>query len=106
MLFLTPRLGETLRVNGTATISTDPALLARFVVQGKPPKCVVVINVETVFFQCARAIHRSQLWQGMSTEVKARVPSAGEILAALTDHQIDSATYDRELPARQQATLY
>lgn len=106
LLFLIPGLGETLRVNGTATITTAPALLERFVVQGKLPKCVVVINIETVFFQCARAIHRSNLWQGMSTVIKAQLPSAGEILAALTDHQIDGVTYDRELPARQQATLY
>ena len=106
LLFLIPGLGETLRVNGTATIMVDPALLDRFIVQGKSPKCVLVIHVETVFFQCARAIHRSKLWQGMPSAINAQVPSAGEILAALTDHQIDGATYDRELPARQQATLY
>ena len=106
LLFLIPGMGETLRVNGTATISVDPALLDRFVVQGKAPKCVLVIKVETVFFQCARAIHRSKLWQGIDEAALADLPSAGTILAALTDNAIDGATYDRELPARQQATLY
>jgi len=62
LLFLIPGVGETLRVNGTAAISTDPALLQRFVVQGQPPKCVLVVSVQTVFFQCARAIQRSALW--------------------------------------------
>ena len=106
LLFLIPGMGETLRVNGTATISADPALLDRFVVQGKAPKCVLVIKVETVFFQCARAIHRSKLWQGIDEAALADLPSAGTILAALTDNAIDGATYDSELPARQQATLY
>jgi PPOX class probable FMN-dependent enzyme len=106
LLFLIPGMGETLRVNGTATISIDPALLDRFVVQGKAPKCVLVIKVETVFFQCARAIHRSKLWQGIDRDALADLPTAGTILAALTDNAIDGATYDRELPARQQATLY
>lgn len=106
LLFLIPGLGETLRVNGTATITTDPALLQRFLMQGKAPKCVLVIHVETVFFQCARAIHRSNLWHAPAANIRDQVPSAGEILAALTDDQIDGVTYDRELPARQQATLY
>ena len=63
LLFLVPGLGETLRVNGRASLSVDPALLARFEMQGQRPRCVVVIAVDTVFFQCARAIQRSGLWQ-------------------------------------------
>lgn len=59
LLFLIPGVGETLRVNGRATITTAPDLLARFAVQGQLPKCVIVVKVETVFFQCARAIQRS-----------------------------------------------
>jgi PPOX class probable FMN-dependent enzyme len=105
LLFLIPGVGETLRVNGTARISTDPALLARFAVDGKAPTCVLVIAVETVFFQCARALRRSRLWQRAGEPAPA-VPSAGTILAALTDAGIDGAAYDRELPARQRATLY
>jgi len=62
LLFLIPGVGETLRVNGRARLTVDPALLARFAVEGKPPQCVIEIAVETVFFQCARAIQRSRLW--------------------------------------------
>src|SRR6202012_4652844 len=59
LLFLIPGVGETLRVNGRATISVEPALLDRFTMNGQLPKCVLVIAVETAMFQCARAIVRS-----------------------------------------------
>jgi PPOX class probable FMN-dependent enzyme len=104
LLFLIPGVGETLRVNGRATISVAPALLERFAVQGKPPKCVLVIAVEAVYFQCARAIHRSGLWRPVTAA--AQVPTPGAILASLTDGAIDGARYDDDLPARQRETLY
>lgn len=106
LLFLIPGVGETLRVNGRAEISIDPDLLRSFAVDGKPPKCVLIIHVESVFFQCARAILRSQLWQPRASGEKASLPSAGQMLAALTHAQIDGDKYDQELPVRQRATLY
>lgn len=106
LLFLIPGVGETLRVNGTAGITTEPALLQRFAMEGRPPRCVVVVHVETVFFQCARALHRSRLWQPETWAARGGVPSAGTILAALTESRIDGEEYDRELPARQLSTLY
>ncbi len=105
LLFMIPGIGETLRVNGTATISADPALLERLAMDGKPPHCVLVIAVQQVFFQCARALQRSRLWHGASTP-PAGVPTAGAMLAALTDDAIDGAAYDRALPGRQRDTLY
>ena len=106
LLFLIPGAGETLRVNGHASISIGPALLERFSVEGRQPKCVLIIKVKSVFFQCARAIQRSKLWQPAALEARPDVPSAGTILASLTNDQIDGQTYDREASARQQATLY
>jgi PPOX class probable FMN-dependent enzyme len=106
LLFLIPGVGETLRVNGTARISVEPALLERFAVQGAKPKCVLEIAVGTVFFQCARAVLRSNLWQALPPEVLRTVPTAGEVLAALTGGQVGGERYDRELPARQRASLY
>lgn len=106
LLFLIPGLGETLRVNGHARITTEPSMLARFKVQGACPKCVIRIEVDIVFFQCARAIQRSGLWQPAAPDIRQRLPTPGKILATLTDGQFDGATYDRELPARQRATLY
>jgi PPOX class probable FMN-dependent enzyme len=62
LLFLIPGSGSTLRVNGRAPVSTDPDLLASFKVDGKAPRTVVVMTVDEIYFQCARAIVRSDLW--------------------------------------------
>lgn len=106
LLFMIPGIGETLRVNGTASITTAPDLLQRCAHDTVLPKCVIVIDVATVFFQCARAIHRSQLWPMASGPARGAVPSAGAILAALTGGTVGGETYDRELEARQKASLY
>ena len=106
LLFLIPGRGETLRVNGRARVLAGPAVLAPFAVEGRPPTCVVEVRVEAAYFQCARAIHRSRLWEPPPPGERAVVPSAGDILAALTDGSLGGPTYDAELPARQRATLY
>lgn len=106
LLFLIPGLGETLRVNGRAAISVEPSLLESFSVDGKAPKSVIVITVEAVYFQCARAIARSNLWNPQKHVARSAVPSAGQILAALSRSNFDGEAYDRALPERQRATLY
>lgn len=103
LLFLVPGAGETLRVNGRAAIATEPALLARFEHEGTRPRCVLVVQVEAVYFQCARAIKRAGLWDGRN---RPAVPSPGAMLAALTEGAIDGAAYDQALPGRQAASLY
>ena len=62
LLFLIPGVGETIRVIGRASISTDPALTESFIVNGKSPRTVIVVAVERVFYQCTKAIVRSKLW--------------------------------------------
>lgn len=62
LLFLIPGVGITLRINGRAHLTIDPDLLTSFKMDGKPPRSVVVIAVDAVYFQCARAIVRSNLW--------------------------------------------
>ncbi len=106
LLFLIPGLGETLRVNGRASISVEPDLLARLAIDNKAPKCVLRIAVDAVYFQCARAILRSQLWERAATDGKPALPTPGSILAALTNAEVGGEKYDNELPARQRATLY
>ncbi len=106
LLFLIPGVGETLRVNGTARISTDPALLDRFVVNGKTPMTVLVISVTTVFFQCAKAVIRSRLWDPAAQAPKGTVPSSGTILKDITEGAFGGDQYDRDLPQRLAATLY
>jgi PPOX class probable FMN-dependent enzyme len=104
LLFLIPGIGEALRVNGRAVISVEPTLLESFAVDGKAPKSVIVVSVETVFFQCARAIVRSDLWNPDKHVVRNLLPSVGQILAAVSD--MDGEAYDRALPERQRTTLY
>ena len=106
LLFMVPGVGETLRINGRATISIEPALLARFVVDGHAPRSVLVVTIETVYFQCSRAIVRAQLWDATRHVPRGRLPSAGTILSALTQSAIDGDAYDRELPARVRSSLY
>ena len=106
LLFLIPGIGETLRVNGTAEISVDPQLLERFTIGDKPPRTMLVIHIESVFFQCSRALIRSELWNPDKHVPRSALPSTGQMLAAVTQDRIDAETYDRELPPRLKATLY
>lgn len=105
LLFMIPGVGETLRVRGRAGICVEPALLDSFAVEGKRPQCVLRIAVEKVFFQCARSILRSRLWQGREHDT-AGVPTPGAMLEALTRGGIDARAYDGALPQRQRDSLY
>ena len=106
LLFLIPGCGETLRVNGRAEIRTDPALLERFPVEGKLPRTVIVVRVDTVFFQCARAIFRSKLWDPAQHVERGSLPSTGRIVADVAKKQFDAAEYDKGLYERLKAGLY
>ena len=106
LLFLVPGSGTTLRVNGRAELSIDAALCASFAVEGKPPRSVMVIAVETVYFQCARAIHRSELWNPARHVDPKSLPTPGKILAAVGADRIGGETYDREWPERAKKTMW
>ena len=106
LLFLIPGIGETLRVTGTAAISLAPTLLERFVVAGRQPRCVLVISVHEVYFQCARAVLRAHLWDPPPADIRDRVPTPGTILEAQMGRDIDGRSYDAALPQRQRETLY
>jgi len=106
LLFLIPGVGETLRVNGTARISVDPVLLARFEMDGKLPRSVLIVDVQTVYFQCSRALLRSRLWDAATQVPRSALPSVGRVLSDLTAGTFDGVAYDRDLPARVASTLY
>lgn len=106
MLFLIPGVGETLRVNGRAVISTDPDLLNRFVMEGKTPKSVLRVAVEAVYFQCPKALVRSQLWDASRHIPRSALPSAGTILKAITDGAVGGEAYDAAYPQRIKETIY
>jgi PPOX class probable FMN-dependent enzyme len=106
LLFMVPGTNETLRVNGRAHVSVAPGLLERFAVDTRLPRSVLVIKIETVYFQCSRALLRSRLWDPSSQPPRSSLPSPGAMLSALTLASIDGAAYDRDLPERVKTTLY
>ena len=106
LLFLIPGCGETIRVNGRATISTDPALTLSFPVNGKTPVTVIVVAVDRIYYQCAKAIVRSKLWDASRHVERKSLPSAGTILADLTGGKLGGPEHDRTAPERLKATIY
>lgn len=106
LLFLVPGLNETLRVNGRAVIDTDPMLCESFAVDGKAPKSVLVVTIETVFFQCARALLRSRLWDPVAQVPRASLPSVGSLLAEASAGREGGDAYDRSLAERIPKSLY
>jgi hypothetical protein len=106
LLFLIPGVGNTLRVNGRARLSVEPALLESFAVEDKAPRSVMVMTVDAVYFQCARALVRSELWNPAHHVDAKSLPSAGQILAALSQDRVGGETYDREWPGRAAKTMW
>lgn len=106
LLFLIPGSGTTMRVNGRAEISVAPDLLQSFAVDGKPPRSVIVVHIESVYFQCARAVIRSDLWNPARHVDLKTLPSVGAMLAELSDNRIGGAEYDRVWPERAKSSMW
>ncbi len=106
LLFLIPGVGETLRVNGRATISVAPGRLARFEFRGTLPRSVIVVAVDSVYFQCPKALVRSELWNPEKHISRRSLPSTGTIIADITAGKLGGEQYDREYPERLRQTLY
>ena len=106
LLFFVPGAEETLRVNGRAAIAADAALRERFAVGGKAPRVVLVVAIEAVFFQCARAVIRGGLWDPSRRVAPGAVPSAGTMLREASAGREGGEAYDRALPERLRGTLY
>jgi uncharacterized protein len=106
LLFLIPGIGETLRVNGRASISIDPELMQSFAINGKLPRCVLIVHVESIYFHCSKAIVRSKLWDETTKIDRKSLPSTGTIIAELSQGKLGGEKYDREAPERIKAQLY
>ncbi|MBR0751364.1 pyridoxamine 5'-phosphate oxidase family protein [Bradyrhizobium jicamae] len=106
LMFLIPGSGTTLRINGRAHVSADAELCASFKMEGKAPRTVIVIDVEEIYFQCARAIVRSDLWNPDKRIDPKTLPTPGQILAEMSDDTVGGEKYDREWPARAAATMW
>ncbi len=80
LLFIVPGLDETLRVNGTARLTTHAPLLARYAVQGKAPELAIIVHTEAVYMHCARAFRRSKLWDTATWPEPGTVPAMPAVL--------------------------
>jgi len=106
LLFLIPGSGSTLRVNGHARVSADADLLASFKVDGKAPRTVIVMTVDEIYFQCARAIVRSDLWNPDRRVDPKSLPTPGQILAEMSENRVGGEDYDRAWPERARQTMW
>jgi PPOX class probable FMN-dependent enzyme len=106
LMFLIPGSGTTLRINGSAYVSADPELLASFRMEGKVPRTVIVLSVDEIYFQCARAIVRSDLWNPDKRVDPRSLPTPGQILAAMSDNSVGGESYDREWPERAKKSMW
>jgi uncharacterized protein len=106
LLFLIPGSGSTLRVNGRAKISAAADLLSSFKMDGKAPRTVIVITVDEIYFQCARAIVRSDLWNPDKRVDPRSLPTPGQILASMSDDRVGGESYDREWPERAKNSMW
>lgn len=93
LIFLIPGIAETVRVAGTAGLSVDPDLLASMAVQGKEPKCAIVISVRQAYLHCAKALLRSKLWQPDYVQAKGTFPS----ISRMVGDQIGLSEEDKKI---------
>lgn len=105
LMFLIPGSNTAMRVNGRAAVTLDPAVTGRFVMDGKHPRSVIVIAIEEVYSQCARAILRADLWNPEKFRPASTLPTVGDMLKEIKDG-FDGEAYDREWPDRARTTMW
>ncbi len=105
LLFLVPGRLETLRVNGTARLLTEPALLVQHAVRGKPARAVVEVTARSVYFQCGKAVVRAALWQMDKWPTLEGLAPFAEALADQIEG-LDGAATETRLEKAYRETLY
>ncbi len=103
LMFLVPGSTTVIRVNGQGRISASPELLRRFAKSGKAPRSVLLISINEIYFQCARAVMRAGLWDGAAAP---ELPTADDILSSMTNGEVGGTEYDKTWPARAEKTLW
>ncbi|APE44357.1 pyridoxamine 5'-phosphate oxidase [Sulfitobacter alexandrii] len=104
LMFLVPGSNNVVRVNGTAILTDDADLRARFAKGGRQPATVIVVTIAEVYIQCARALMRAGTWAG--ADDSAGLPSAGDILAEMTSGAEGGAPYDDAWGPRAAKTMW
>jgi uncharacterized protein len=105
LMFMVPGWNNVLRINGNAEISVAPGLLSTFEKEGKQPRSVIVVTIEAVYFQCARAIIRADLWNSAKQIEKGDLPTPGMIMQEIKQ-SFDGKTYDEEWPHRASKSMW
>ena len=106
LLFLVPGLDETLRVNGKATLTTDPDVLARCAIDGRTPRAAIGVDVEACFIHCAKAFRRSGLWGPESWLAASDLPSAACALVEHLELDVTAELVAADLEAGYQRTMW
>lgn len=104
LMFMVPGSNTVVRVNGSAFLTDDADLRARFEKKGRQPKTVIIVDIAEVYTQCARALVRADIWSGI--EASSDLPTAGEILAEMTSGEEGGAPYDEAWPARAEKSMW
>ena len=100
LLFIVPGVTDTFRVNGRATITTDPELLGPCAVEGKQPLLGVLVEIDEAYTQCSKALLRSQLWDTRRFVDPATMPTGGQVHRAIQGEAFDADGYDQERAER------
>ena len=106
LIFLLPGVEETLRVNGQATIVDDPAALADMAVNGQAPDLAIRVNIEHVFFHCAKALMRSKLWEPDTRIDRKDFPTYGQIVRDQREPDRTAEEIDSEIQRDYKERLY
>jgi len=104
LMFMIPGSNNVVRINGQGHVTAEADMLSRFAKDGSRPRSVIVIKIDEIYFQCARALVRSRLWA--AGDESKDLPSPGDMLKALTDGQEGGADYDEAWPKRAEKTLW
>jgi len=105
LLLLIPGSDSTLRINGRAEISVDAEVLASLAMEGKEPRTVIVITIDEIYFQCARALMRAKIWDSSTWPDQTELPTAGSLMRELKQ-DFDSKSYDRDWPERAKTSMW
>jgi PPOX class probable FMN-dependent enzyme len=105
LMFLIPGSNTTMRVNGRAVLTVDEAVTGRFEMDGKHPRSVIVIAIDEVYTQCARAVIRADLWNPEKFVDPGSLPTVGRMMKSIKDG-FDGETYDRDWPGRAAKTMW
>lgn len=110
LLFIVPGFDDTLRINGQASLTTDPKILDRMKVHDRLPRLAIVIRIDTIFLHCAKAFRRSKLWDPDQFQDRSEMPSLVKIILDQTgtapDDPEEQRKWDERLEDGYKKTMY